>query len=920
MIHVKPTIFVGLGGSGALVLQKVKYALAQRFSTDGKTVPACFKFLEVDISPKVATPLDEDCLGFDSEAGTEILIPKFGGDFAELENKILNDNAQNYQAVSGWWPDGLGAKINAVMANEEGDQAYQVRHVGRAAFWLNNLSNHGFRSRLQSAARAITDDMNLATVTSIHPEIRTSAADGINVFLVSSVAGGTGCGMLVDALANIRDVTKKTARVHTFLLLPSVYERCINEGERQAPKVNAYAALKEYDQFMRMEPGFSYSEEYSKACAIDFNKRLSSLTYLVGDIAENGRNFGGKGKRVATKTAHFITHMIMGLAEEEDQAKGVLTLVAGNVKLQKHDDCLPVAKAYSSMGLCDLVYPHNGLASYAKNYAIQFMMARITAEPAAGEDGLIKKIKSMIHGSGDTEIWQDELIPDIPDCQTKLSRATPDQFSAVKRKDLLKLVFQDYQDGKRKIDQHYKKLDNTFTATSDKAAAWILVKVKELFLDPEYGLVGSIRLLKEMRSHVEGYAKICQAEKKRENDTTLNQSAIQNLQKEYVNIQKWSTGKADREQLLTTLLAKLKGDLTARSEAYAFELAAKIAAQISEKSIKPLRTKLDALEADILGELSCARTRAQKGARELTILSAANECFGCSAKDITELEDALKEEAHKQDSALRRAIIVNFTWESLIADPIADTMVNNVHGESHFFDRLKACGISNPSEYLAAQAKRASPMCEFKGGAAANPVIFYMISRFSEEEIRRHTDGHDIPEVLSIRLSYMDPNKVTFIAVRHGMPAAHVAEVVDCFKEYKAHNGVPDSRYGITAHLMRGAADWPELVYEPKSGIDFEAYIKICRKLGLLKKDAKGNYFTIFLGEADGKDPRFNGLVNVKNALANEEGLASKVQKAIVAKLCEKFAGENTAFLAWSAANKLPEEIDKQVKKRLSLA
>ncbi len=917
-MSVKPTLFIGFGGTGARVLQTVKYALAKRFSPDGQTVPACFSFLAVDPDISSAREFDSvgNYLGFDVAAGNEFLVADLGGNYEYLESRIQNDTLESFRAVSTLWPKGLGNRLQRGWGEV---RPVSYRQLGRAAFWLNACGRRGFRERIRSAVDTMTDPQVQANVVVKHPQIKIINGQDFDIIVVSSLAGVTGCGMLIDGLANIRDMVRMETRILTFMLMPSVYQaRIQNEYFRKATQINAYAALKEFDQFMRTENDFSYEEAYSKECIVNFNRRLSSLTYLIGAQTEDGQNCGGEGHRVIGETAEFITHSVLGFASAENQFRNALELVAGTIKLQPHNDCHPVAKAYSSFGLYDLEYPQDHLASYARNYAIQLMLAQITEEPSAGEEKLRERIKSMIHGSGETDIWQDELIPAIPYCPTSFSHATPDQFSAIKRKDVLNTVFYRYQESKSKIDRHYKNLDNTMATASEVAISWILGKAKELFLDPNFGLGGAIRLLEEIKSDVHVFISMCRDEAEKENGTTLSHIAIRQGEEIYSDVARMLF-RSNREKRLASLLPILQADLTDRNKAYSYLLAAKVAGRILERAINPLLDRLDALKYDMRTELSMARSLVQKKNEALMHLFMTGECFGCSEADIKTLESKVKKEVRKQDSAFRNAVMADFAWNSQLVEPFAEALVNSVHGKGHFFERLKACVVDNLSDYLAAHARRASPMCEYLGGEHECTIFYYMISRFTEKEIARYTNGNMIPGVGLIRLNHMEPNKVTFVAVRHGMPAAYVKEVVSSYKVYKIHNGVPYSQLGFTAHVMRDAEKWSELVYEIRNGIDVHAYIRLCRKLGLLKRDTKGQFYTLFLLDAEDGKWRFNGLVNVKKALADEEGLAQAVQKSVVTKLCERFVTNSSAFLSWSADNEVPDEIVTETKKRLSL-
>jgi hypothetical protein len=78
------------------------------------------------------------------------------------------------------------------------------------------------------------------------------------VFVVSSVAGGTGCGTLLDTGFLLCDISRHVHQIgemFAYVFLPNVYYRDVRAGEL-APRsyANAYAALKEADHYTKRIP------------------------------------------------------------------------------------------------------------------------------------------------------------------------------------------------------------------------------------------------------------------------------------------------------------------------------------------------------------------------------------------------------------------------------------------------------------------------------------------------------------------------------------------------------------------------------------------------------------------------------------------------------------------------------------------
>ena len=76
-------------------------------------------------------------------------------------------------------------------------------------------------------------------------------AANINVFVISSVAGGTGAGMFLDTAFLIKDIN---ANIHPtgILFLPSLFDGIggVSGAHKQVCYSNGYASLMELDNFM----------------------------------------------------------------------------------------------------------------------------------------------------------------------------------------------------------------------------------------------------------------------------------------------------------------------------------------------------------------------------------------------------------------------------------------------------------------------------------------------------------------------------------------------------------------------------------------------------------------------------------------------------------------------------------------------
>lgn len=225
-----PTLTIGLGGTGVLAVRALK-KLYQGLPDDDppgglpkeERVPASFLALDFDRSALYAgdaaqrfADLDEDEFFY--------LNPK------GIQEMLLNlDRGENgglaWEKVLQWFPD--RARIQIPPSEVEANGASQLRVLGRIGFFLNDQV-------IERMLRLKLNDLG----SEVDPH---RLAEDKRVVIVSSIAGGTGAGMLVDMCYVARRQLMRP-RVFAYVLLPEVFQD-VDSGGRIYQ--NAYACLKE---------------------------------------------------------------------------------------------------------------------------------------------------------------------------------------------------------------------------------------------------------------------------------------------------------------------------------------------------------------------------------------------------------------------------------------------------------------------------------------------------------------------------------------------------------------------------------------------------------------------------------------------------------------------------------------------------
>lgn len=217
-----PALVVAVGGSGLLVLNQFRQAVAERFGTLDALKHV--RFLYVDTDPAAAAATEPNQLL--PLAANEVVVARLNRSGHYIQNEQL-------PPVEQWMPPGVLYRLP-----REARPADGVRAFGRLA-----LVDH-YRTivqRIQEQLEAFVSDAALdAAATATGLGVRSNRA---RVIIAANLAGGTGGGMAIDLAyiirRELRSIGYRTAHVSGMFLVPP-----LDAGKTPA-LANAYAALAE---------------------------------------------------------------------------------------------------------------------------------------------------------------------------------------------------------------------------------------------------------------------------------------------------------------------------------------------------------------------------------------------------------------------------------------------------------------------------------------------------------------------------------------------------------------------------------------------------------------------------------------------------------------------------------------------------
>ena len=333
-----PTMFVGLGGTGAKIVSMLEKQNRGSANMIGYAI-------------------------FDTDANElrDIRDKGYGGALIQTaENLTVGEYLDvDTEAAKRWFP--VNRIVNRKTLTEG---AGQVRAISRLAF--------------DATVRAGQMDPLHREIEKLYQINSDDLEQSLRVVIVSSVAGGTGSGLVLPVAMYIRKYLAATYEQYSsiirgFFMMPEIFDKVnSDQSERNSLAANCYATLKELDAFMRKGDGFledryqkrlvfpipragSDEYDYSDAMPYDFcflfDKRTSTNSVL--------ESFDDYRQQAVT--------CLQGLCVEQTSKRNNSSednVIKELVGARDEGSC----KRYCGIGAAGLVYPYDDIVAYVAEY------------------------------------------------------------------------------------------------------------------------------------------------------------------------------------------------------------------------------------------------------------------------------------------------------------------------------------------------------------------------------------------------------------------------------------------------------------------------------------------------------------------------------------------------------------------------
>ena len=216
-IELKRSLFIGLGGTGMKSVLKTKALYKEMFGD----IPPVIGFLGVDTNKDEFSLIAKEYgVGFDAneQVSTEI----------SYAGEMYRSNKESFE----WMPSKNVGALAALSNNGAG----QLRSNGRFIFENNYATiEKAIREAYKRVTSATNDGKGEWTLVN----------GPVQVYLVFSLSGGTGCGTFLNTAYLIRDLYGESCNLYAYAVMPGVFTDC---GAFVGS--NAYGAMLDTDYLM----------------------------------------------------------------------------------------------------------------------------------------------------------------------------------------------------------------------------------------------------------------------------------------------------------------------------------------------------------------------------------------------------------------------------------------------------------------------------------------------------------------------------------------------------------------------------------------------------------------------------------------------------------------------------------------------
>lgn len=406
-----PTLIIGLGGTGAEALLRVKKTIKDRCisSNNNDERPDNVEYLVIDTDP-VIEDMERDEVKLQKKYSEFLLMQNadivhiIGEINRDRNNDKDNDKACNnnklYDDIHEWFSE-------EVPESRIVNGAAGIRQAGRLILNLN----------IMKVYNAIYD--KICKIMQGKPLSKTE----IEVYLLFGVGGGTGSGTFIDIAYLIRHIIYSKGGnpcISGVVFLPdvSLSKKGIDLITQNNIKLNGYAALLELDYFMELdrriksgENGINTIQKYGNVLSIEWEKPIFEHCYLLG-ASDEDRRLSKPPMEMAKNT---VAELILSLMEKDTNGFTIKSFLSNTVPHaddygNNTDTACYKSRKYIVVGASSYFLPYNEVTTYLlKRLATDKNPNGVSSKSVLKEINMTNKdIKNIMKGESNSNLGNDK--------------------------------------------------------------------------------------------------------------------------------------------------------------------------------------------------------------------------------------------------------------------------------------------------------------------------------------------------------------------------------------------------------------------------------------------------------------------------------------------------------------------------------
>ena len=387
---IKPTLFVGLGTTGTDILKTLRELMSEEYKESGLPI---FRYISIETKE---TETGDNSKQFKDYEQIKVVNATIE-DTTPIRSR-LDPNQPYYNSELAKWLD--PDLLNQIQSFNDG--ASNIRMAGRLCLWENWDQ---IRNTLSSARNYVIEDKNKRETSRIltqhyaakNLDVPNQLVDdnGINVYVVGTLCGGTCSGMLIDMAYLIRNLlgggnTNEVNGIFTMFDQTSAGSR---EDDTATRAANCYAGLSELNYYNNTKT--IYDVIFPNGIKIETPQKPFNYELIVspsGKLPNIRFVSGGKVDEKGLSLMVALNLFAEAAGDTDGNKKEIRTdwvgfgVGYGGLKPVPTGEIPTMVKCLASFGLTAVWYPKYRIASAAACYASMKLCNNLKGKHTSDED------------------------------------------------------------------------------------------------------------------------------------------------------------------------------------------------------------------------------------------------------------------------------------------------------------------------------------------------------------------------------------------------------------------------------------------------------------------------------------------------------------------------------------------------------